>query len=328
MWKLVTYTFLISCACAYIIITRQHFYNLFHYASSGLFRTMFIITVPLLWVYMFFSNMSYNIFLGYRPRPLHKWKKKSGAIAYFLIGFLIISCLHIGMLELLFEMHGQTVWSSGYLHGDVFFFAAIVWGYHFMIYKKPHWAVFNRLIWNLFKGGLIWAQNNAGKGEDESYEEDNELAEMTILSAEEPGEAYGREELPGGTERRIQVFNILLLHFSKSEGTYFIDTQGNRTYCRCTSSVLKSWEVSPWFVKVNRKVYLNMWYFAESRDMPGAVLLEEVVARKIAKGVQEQELDLRELTEVSVRCRPNVKQHFKERDRLATEGWGKYFYYD
>src|SRR5690606_10113693 len=138
---------------------------------------------------------------------------------------------HIGMMDFLFRMHKHTVWSRGYLHGDVFFFAAIVWGYHFMMYKKPHWAVFYRLIWNLFKGGLMWAQNNAGKMKDEEPKKEASMV-MTILSAEDPGEEYNREELLGVTEKRIQVFNILLLHFSKSEGTYFIDTQGNRTYCR------------------------------------------------------------------------------------------------
>ncbi len=325
MWKLVIYTFLLSNLCAYIIITRQYFVHILDYIHNATFCLMYGLMVAFTWVYMLLAAVIYNIFLVYRPWWFRKWRKSTSTVTYFLMSFLVISLLHGGQLELLFEMKNHTLLSSGYLHNDVFFFLAILSGYLWLVYKRPGLSIMNWLIWNLFKGGLIWAEQNMGK-KPEKTADDSSV--MTVLSEENPVEEYPPEQVQRLTEKRVRVFDILLFHFSKKEGSYFIDKQGNRTYCRCTSSILNSWKVSPWFVKVNNKVFLNMWYFSKSQRITGAVLLDEPILSKIAQRLHECGIDLRRLIKVSERCKRHVKEHFVRREHLGSEGWEAYFYYD
>jgi len=235
---------------------------------------------------------------------------------------------------MLFEMKGHTVFSSGYMTGGVFFFWAILLIHLWLMYKRPHWDLLNFLIWSLFKEGFTWAEKNMTGNRDsttaapEDKEDDEQPAVIAVSAIDDPAPHSRTDKMRRFKENRIQVYDILLLYFSKKEGSYFVDTKGNRVYCRCTSSILKTWKVKPWFVKVNSKVYLNMWYFSESKKMIGAVALDDHILEKVWQPIIDWGGDLHQLIQVSYRCKKNVRQHFEHRDRLDNTGWDGYFYYE
>lgn len=328
MWKLIICKFILTCLAAYLIMTRQYFWDIGYYLNYENFRVMYIIMVPTLFIYMLVASIIYNIFLLYQPWSLNRWPAGERRAAFFLLSFLLIGILHIGQMDILFRMKGNTVLSSGYIYKDVFFFLVFWLAYLFFLYKRPRLSVFNIMIWSLFRGGLsIGMKNSEGANTAVPPSEDVVHGTITLPMAEEMQSQAVDNELRGLLANRVHVYKILLMYFSKNEPTYFVDTDGNKIFCDVTSSVTKGWKVSPWFVKINKNVYLNMWYFSKAEYSDATVLMEESVLKKAYQPIREWGGDLAALLKVSARCKKYVTQHFEHRDQLDSTGWDEYFNY-
>ena len=120
------------------------------------------------------------------------------------------------------------------------------------------------------------------------------------------------------------VYHILLFYFSRKDGSYFIDTDGHKWFCRISSNQLLELECKDWFVKINKNTYLNMWYFERDTSFNYAIVMDPYLA-SAWNPIQIQMVE--QLTVVSVRCRVYFRDHFERRDQLSTSGWGQYIRY-
>lgn len=325
MWKLLTCKFILICIAAYLVMTRQYFWDISYYLGNIDFRRMYVLAVIMLFVYLLLLSLMYNVFLVFLPKPISRWSPLSRRTVFFVLTIFGIIWLHLEQMDILFRMKGTDVFASNYIYKDIYYFAALwIFGVVFM-YRFPHFNVFNHLIESLFKGVLRIAMANSGGGG--ATENVGEAYGSITLPMSEGESRTSVDELRGLSGRRIKVYNILLLSFSKNNASYLVDTSGNRIYIEGTSTVIDSWTVAPWFVKISRNIYLNMWYFSPGQHHTTGVLMDEWVLKKVHDPIKDWGGELTELLTVTERCSKNLKQHFEYRDQLGSLGWGEYFYY-
>lgn len=305
----------------YLMLTRQHFWDVYYYWTN----TVFVLSYIGMWLmcifYMLWVNLCYCIFLVFQPGGISKLSLRLRERLAFYLSFGFIALMHLLMVILLFAIAGDYSALGDYVLRDYPFFIAALSVYVLFVYRKPERSLIYNLMWNTFRGGIRVLMDIL----DKRASVEVGYTTMTIPMSEE-GIAPAHHQA-GDNLREVLFFNIVLFYFSKQRGSYLLTTSGQKIFIPHTSRILQGIAAESWFVKINKNVYVNMWYFATAPTR-GQLTIDSVLWKSMSRHLTAEDIKVvTTLIHVSKRCKPNVAQHFKNRDCLETACWDEVMYY-
>src|SRR5690606_8839131 len=140
----------------------------------------------------------FNIFMVYLPWSINRLPHWQRCLLFFVLSLVLVVLLHLGQMDLLFRMKQHTVFSSGYVYRDLFFFLLPLLAYHIFLYRRPDLSIFNIMIWNLFKRGIRIGMDSFSDGHAIVQDGGDGHASITLPMTDE--EAVGGQEVHGMLE--------------------------------------------------------------------------------------------------------------------------------
>lgn len=318
MKKLLTMTAGAALLCAYLVNTTSQFLQYDKYLSSINFWVFWMVTYILLWVYMFWMTaVHYLCFIYNRHSEDNVAHHFYGKIKYMAMAVAPVLIFHLSMLHIVFMQQHHTLWDSGYLFHDFIFLIVPVVLYAIMLYRTPERAIFYTIVQKWMERLMDFFL---------TYHRPREKEKVVMVFPSAASEDNTAMLLaPQPAKPAINFIKLLFLEF-KTQSAVFYTVYGERITVALTSTAIKNWIVSDWFVQIRRGFYVNMWHVRHGMRSKYQLQLEPNVQQLFLEGLQIEESALQQMLQVSKDLKKNIAQHFIDRDQLTRDGWDETFY--